>query len=203
MSIEKEGLEIVEKKVAGMQKIVGETQVTNEEELALVSDKIKNIKDLGKYAKKLKEEFTDPAKAIIEKAKAMFDGPIKECANAEEVLKQKAQRFLMAKEEERKKAEKKIADDLASGKIKKDETAIKKLEALPDEQKGTSTGMSGLQMTKRRVARIVDTTLIPDEYWVVDEVRVRKEALEKEKNGLPSIPGVIIEEEAGMKSTRG
>jgi hypothetical protein len=55
-------------------------------------------------------------------------------------------------------------------------------------------------MAKRKVAKITEPNLIPDEYWIIDEVRVRKEALEREKNGLPQIPGVVISEEASLSS---
>ena len=191
---------IVEKKIKGMAKMVSETVVTNDQELASISDKIKNVKDMGKYVKSIKEKFTAPAKEIIEKAKELFDGPIKECANAEEVLKQKAQVYLTAQEAEREKQAKKIADDLESGKIKKTETAVRKLEALPEEKKAVSTGASTLRMQKRKVAEIVDRSLIPDEYWELNEPRVRKDALDREKNGLEQIPGVTIKEESTMVS---
>lgn len=198
--IENKDLQIVQEKVGGMKEMIESTVIESDEDIALVSDKIKNVKKLGKYIKDLKDKFVAPAKEIIEQAKGMYDGPIKECANAEVILKNKAEKYLVAKEEKRKKEEDKIAKDLESGKIKKPETALKKMENLPEQQKSVDTGSSKLQMVKRKVAVIVDESLIPDEYWVVDEVRVRKDALEKEKNGLGLIPGVEIKEETSMKS---
>lgn len=198
--MENKELAVVEKKIKGMQEMVESTVVTNDDELALISDKIKNVKQMGKFVKEKKDEFVAPAKEIIERAKEMFDGPIKQCANAEEVLKQKAQKYLTAKEDKRLKDAKKIEDDLAAGKIKKVETAVNKLEALPEQKKSVATGSSTLRMQKRKVAVIVDLKLIPDEFWVVDEVRVKKEAIEREKNGIEGIPGVIIKEESTMVS---
>lgn len=193
-------LAVVEKKIKGMQEMVDSTVVTNDEELASISDKIKNVKMMGKFVKEKKDAFVAPAKEIIDRAKEMFDGPIKQCANAEEVLKQKAQKYLTVKEDKRLKDAKKIEDDLAAGKIKKVETAVNKLEALPEQQKKVATGSSVLRMQKRKVAEIVDKSLIPDEFWVIDETRVKKEALEREKNGVAGIPGVIIKEESTMVS---
>lgn len=193
-------VEVVEKKIKGMQKMIDETIVTNDDELALISDKIKNVKDMGKYVKGLKDKMTTPADLIYEQAKEWFDAPIKQCKNAEEVLKQKAQKYLTDKEVARIKAAKKIEDDLENGKIKKTETAVARLEKLPEVKKSISTGNSGLRMQKRNVAEIVDPSLIPDEYWVIDEVRVRKEALERAKYGTEQIPGVIIKEESTMVS---
>lgn len=198
--MENKELDLVDKKIKGMQAMIDATQVTNDEELAEISDKIKHVKDMGKYVKGLKDELTAPAKTIIDRAKMLFDGPIKECTNAEEILKGKAQKYLLAKETARAKAEKKIEDDLATGKIKKTETAVRRMEALPEEQRDIKTGASGLRMTRRRVAEIKDPGLIPDEYWIVDEVRVRKEALERDRNGQEPIPGIIIKEEVTMSS---
>jgi hypothetical protein len=55
-------------------------------------------------------------------------------------------------------------------------------------------------MNKRRVAFIEQPQDVPDEYWIIDEVRVRREALERDKNGEAQIPGVIIREESSMVS---
>lgn len=193
-------IEVVKKKISAMEKMVTETVVTNEDELALISDKIKNVKMMGKFVKETKDKFVAPAKEIIEQAKEMFDGPIKQCAFAEEALKGKAQKYLQVKEAKRVADEKKIADDLESGKIKKQETAVARMEKLPEQQKSVSTGASTLRMQKYFVAEIVDKSLIPDEFWIVDESRVKKEALERAKNGVDGIPGVIIKEESTMVS---
>jgi len=89
---------------------------------------------------------------------------------------------------------------LEAGKIKKVETAVKKIEALPEVQKTVSTATSSLQMKKRKVAKIVNLELIPDKYWEVNEVAVRRDALELEKMGMPQIPGVEIAEESSLSS---
>jgi hypothetical protein len=52
----------------------------------------------------------------------------------------------------------------------------------------------------RKVAKIVDVNIIPDEYWIVDETRVKKEALDRAKTGSEQIPGVIIEEVPTLSS---
>lgn len=194
-------LEVVDQKVKGMKDVVEKIVILTDQDLASISDHIKNVKNLGKFIKAKKEEFTAPAKEIIEKAKEMFDGPIKECANAEEILKAKAQRYLEAKEAKRIADEKKIADDLAKGKIKKVETAVKKLENLPDQQKKVSTESSTLRMQKRKVVEIVDTSLVPDKYWVIDEVKLKKECLELVNQGFPPIAGTEIKEVSTMVSS--
>ncbi len=191
---------VVREKVKGMQAMIDASPVTNDAELAAVTDHIRNIKALAKIIKEKKDKFVAPAKAIVLEAKAAFDPLLKECEDAEAILKGRASKYMLAVEDERRKEEAKIAARVEKGTLRP-ETAIKKMEALPDTPKTvrTDTG-SGLRMSKRKVARITDPSLIPDEFWVVDEVRVRREALEREKYGKEPIPGVLIEEVADLSS---
>jgi len=202
MKKNKEVTEIVEvkQKIKGMREMVDNIKVTNDEELGEVADKIKGVKTLAKFVKQQKEKYTEPAKAIIAEARTMYDPMIKECQNAEIVLKGRANSYMSEKERLRIEKEKKIADRVERGTLKV-ETAMKKVEALPEISKTvkTDTG-SKLQQAKRRVAKIVDPTLIPKEYWVVDEVRVRRDALLRDKSNMEPIPGVEIVEETYLTS---
>lgn len=185
--------------IKGMRAMVEATTVNTPEDLEAISDKIKNVKEILKIIKAEKEKFVAPAKQIIEEARTKYDPYIKDCDNAELVLKSKATAYMVAQEVIRKEEEDKIAKKLEDGKIKT-ETAVKRIEKLPEAPKNVQTEKSGLQLRKRKVAVIQDPNLIPDEYWVIDEVKVRKDALDREKNGLPQIPGVIITEEASSAS---
>jgi hypothetical protein len=188
-----------QEKIKGMRAMVESTTVGSAEELAEVSDKIKSVKELGEKIKAEKEKFTAPAKAIIDEARTKYDPYIKECQNAELVLKQKAGKYMTDEAEAIKKQQDAIADKLEAGKIKT-ETAVKRMEKLPDAPKNITTENSGVQLRKRKVAVIENPELVPDEYWVIDEVRVRKDAMARDKNGLPAIPGVVIKEETSVAS---
>lgn len=198
--VKDQDLVVVKEKLKGMQKMLDTTQVTTDLELDGVADKIKGIKTLLKIIEQKKEKFTEPAKAIISEARDTYDPMIKECRNAEVVLKDRASKFMLQREADRKKKEEQLAARVEKGTMKP-ETAMNKIENLPEAPKTvrTDTG-SGLRMAKRKVAKITEPNLIPDEYWIIDEVRVRKEAIEREKNGLPQIPGVVISEEASLSS---
>lgn len=231
--MENKDLIIVREQIAGMKEMIDSTVVTNGKELEEISDKIKKVKFLLKIVKDKKEKYVEPAKQIISEARETYDPMIKECENAEEVLKQKAKVYMLDVEKKEKEAQDKIAARVEKGTLKP-ETAMRKLEAMPEAPKTvrSDTG-SALRMSKRKVAKILNldnqqkmlaetlihglekiaeldgdnkradeikNILIPPEYWVIDEVRVRKEALEKDKNGLPQIPGVVISEEADLAS---
>lgn len=202
MTQKKEDNELVQvkEKMKGMEAMLASTKVTTDEELNSVADKIKVIKTLCKIIEAKKDKYTEPAKMIIAEARETYDPMIKECKNAEIVLKERAGAYMMAKEAEQRKAQEKIAAKVESGYMKP-ETAASKLEAMPEAPKTVSTDKgSTLRMAKRKVAVISNPSMIPDEYWIVDEVRVRKDALARDAANLSPIPGVDIVEQASLSS---
>lgn len=188
------------KQIKGMREMVEASKVETDEELALVADKIKQVKTLAKVIKEKKEKFTEPAKAIMAEARETFDPLLRECENAELSLKGKAKTYMLAKEQKRIEEERRIAARVEKGTMK-EETAVRKIEAMPEVKNTVKTDNgSALRMAKRSVARIVNPELIPDEYWVIDEVRVRREALARYKANLEPIPGTEIIEETDLSS---
>jgi hypothetical protein len=197
---EEKGLSVIKTKAEGMSKMLEKFQVVDDKSMELVADKIKEVKMLGKFIKQKKDEYVAPAKAIIETAKTDYDPYIKMCENAEITLKDRAVKYHDKIEKERKIEEDKIAKKAESGYIKT-ETAMTKMEALPEVQKTVRTdNNSKLSFAKVKKATIVNPELIPDIYWVIDEVRVRREALLRDKGGLEQIPGVVISEETSAGS---
>jgi len=195
MRTQQDQLAIVKEKTENMETMLQKFQVNDDKQLSIVSDKIKQIKTLQKFIETEKEKLVGPAKAIIAEAKDKYDPFIKKCQNAEIVLKQKATKYMEEKEAKRIEAEKKIVEKVENGRLKP-ENAVKKIEALPETQKTIkSENGSGLRMAKRRTAVIVNPDLVPDEYWIIDEVKVRKDALAGKE-----IPGVEIKEESVLSS---
>lgn len=227
-------LVVIKEKASGMQRMLDTTQVASEDDLKSVAEKIKGVKLLKKFITEQKEKYTAPAKAIIAEAREQYDPYIKVCENAEETLKGRAKTYMLEQERKAKIEEDRIAARVEKGTLKP-ETAMRKMEALPEVQKTVrSDAGSALRMSKRKVAKIVGPEdqqkmlsrllifglekldelnnydkketqeikrlLIPPEYWVIDDVRVRREALDRDKKGLPPIPGVVIVEEADLSS---
>ncbi len=196
----KNELMVVREKIVGMKAAVEKIVVNSQETLAEASNIIKSVKDMAKAIKAKKDKYAEPAKAIIAEARETYDPLLKECESAEIVLKQKAGRYMQQEEAKRLEAERKLAARVEKGTLKP-ETAAAKLEAIPEAPKTVRTDQgAGLRMAKHKVAKIINVDLIPDEFWVVDEVRVRREALDREKYGKEPIPGVAIEEVASMSS---
>lgn len=200
--MENKEITAVKKQVQTVQSMVDDTAVTNQDELNLVADKIQQVKAVLKVIEDKKKKYTEPANAILREARETYDPMIKQCRNAEIVLKDKAKRYMLAEQDKQRIEQERIATRVEKGTMKI-ETAARKMEAITEAPKTvrTDTG-SGLRMAKRKVATIVDPELIPDEYWIIDEVRVRREALDRNKNGQEQIPGVKITEEADLSSIR-
>lgn len=198
-------LKVVTKKVAGMEAAVAAVDV---KDAAAVKTMGGNIKMLLDFLEQEKAEWVDPAKAVIEKAKTTYDPFITACKNAKADLTTRATNYVMEQQAiEKKKQDKiaadaqkekdRIAADLAAGNIteekaaaktqKQDEKAVEKISQV----KETGQTHGGINVRMISVATITDPSLVPDKYWIIDEVRVRKEALA----GV-EIPGVTVEKKA-------
>lgn len=181
-------LQETQARVEQMQAMVNETKVENDQDLTAVGDKIKSIKEIAKFVKEEKEKYTKPAQAIINEARAKYVPYEKLCQEAETGLKMKVNQYMTKKEEERRKKEEAIAKRAEKGTLK-EETAVRKMEELGEEKKSVSTDNAQIQRRKVKEVVIVDTTKIPQEYWKIDEVKIRKVAL----SGI-EIPGVEVKE---------
>ena len=188
-------IKVVEEKIKGMRKMVASTKVENDEQLAAVADYIKAVKTMGKFVRQEMEKYTKPAQEIINNARAKYLPYEKECDDAERLLKSKASAYMIEQEKIRKQKEDTIAKKVEDGKFK-EQTGLKKMEALGEEKKTVAT-QTGAKLTLKTVKEvvIVDREQIPHEYWVVDEVKVRKVAL---AGGV--IPGVEVRESKQMSA---
>lgn len=219
MSEVKDDLAVVREKTEGMRAMIEGFQIKDEKDLELVAEKIKQVKTMLKFVEQEKKKLTDPAKAIVKEAGEKYDPFIKECQNAEETLKHRAKTFMVAQAEATAAKQAKIAAKVEAGTMKP-ETAVKKMEALPEAKKTvTAESGAGLRLSKRKVAKFdveeqkkmlslvmgtiggdTAANMIPAEYWIIDEVRVRKEALAREKEGEEQITGVKVVEENDIAS---
>lgn len=170
--------------------------VKNDDDAQVATDWIKKLSVAKKKVKEEKDAFVAPAKLIVEKAKSLYDPLTDKLDKAERTLRSKTQTYLMDKENLRKKEEERIAKATESGRMKQ-ETAIRKMEGLGDVKKSVKTASgSSLSLRKTKDIQIVDEDKIPDEYWVVDTVRLKKVALalapEDQSKWGSVIPGIKI-----------
>lgn len=119
-----------------------------------------------------KEKITKPLNEALKAERARWK-PIEDaCANAVATIKGKMMAYQRAVEAENAKKEEKIMARVEKGTLKT-ETAVAKLEALPDASAMVATSAGAVQW--RTVSKLVieDINAIPREYLDVNEVRVK------------------------------
>lgn len=163
--------------------------IATPEENALAIDLKAKLKEIGQTIKARKEEITKPLNAALKSARELF-APIEEQYEiAENIVGRKLLDYKQKVEADARAMEAKIAARVEKGTMKI-ETAERKIEQIPTMQKTIKTSFGSVQFRKIKKVRITDLNLIPDQYWVIDEVKLRKDVL----TGIV-VPGAIMFEE--------
>lgn len=183
MEINKELL-VVKKQVMGANEAAQGLTINSQPKLEEAKIVLNKIGVAKKFVKGKKDEIVKPMKEALDKVKDLFAPLENMIIEAEEMVKIKMlgyNRILQAEEEKRRlvleaEAKRKKTDE---GKIEK---AVEKVEAIIEKREAIPT-------RKNRVVKIVDGSKIPDRYWVIDLVLLRRDMLE---NGL-EVAGAVIE----------
>lgn len=199
--MEDTSLSVIREKAENMERVVNAIKITTDGEYEAVAENISNVKKLQKYIEGEMARLVDPAKAIIEEAKSKYSPFILKCKEARAKLDKLALDYYNDRERKRLEDEAKIAARVGEGKGHlKEDTAAAKIAALPEVQKAVRTDIGQVVITKRPVMHIVDESKVPDEFWIIDEVRLRQAALALHKAGQPMIAGVEVVLEAGTSA---
>lgn len=179
----------IEKKTGNMISKVEEISIRKEEDMVAVKELGQNIAKFESWVKAEKKKQLDPAQATVKAIKEFWAPAEDKIASAKSVLKLKVEKFALGIAKRAEKKEDEIARKVESGEMTYAEGA-QKMEAVKDVPTGVRSsdgGGIGVRMIKK--VEIVDPLLVPKEYWIIDEVAVRKAAL-----GGVEIPGVIVKE---------
>jgi CRISPR/Cas system CMR subunit Cmr4 (Cas7 group RAMP superfamily) len=166
---------------AGMEKAVALLSQTN-----LIADNVKEEK----------EKITKPLNEALSAERARWKPIETACANAIATIRGKMMLYQKAVDAAIKEKEAKLMARVEKGTMKVD-TAVRKMDELPDSVQTISTSFGQLQWTTVKKLVIDDASLIPREYLDVNETRVR-EAL---KAGTV-VPGAKLVEEKVPKNLR-
>ena len=134
------------------------------------------LKSTWKSIEEHKESITKPLNESLRNVRALF-APLEELyRNADRTIGMKLIVYKNQVDEEARKKEAQIAARVDRGTMRLD-TAEKKVADLPQVQKTTHTAAGQVQFRKIKKVKIINKDLIPDEYWVLDEVAIRRDAL--------------------------
>src|SRR3990167_5492713 len=173
--IEKE-LVPLKAQVSKLENRANEITITTAEENATATELKAKLNETKKQIKERKEEITKPLNVALSSARALF-APIEEqFEKAESILARKLIAYKQKVEAETRVAEEKLAARVERGTMKL-ETAERKIESLPTVQKTVQTDHGQVQFRKIKRVFVTDENKIPDKYWVIDMVAVRRDAL--------------------------
>jgi len=171
-------LSLAKQQIIKAEAAVNDLVVKDDLMLARATDLLSKVKAVGRIIKKEREDYTRPAKEIIAKAKSIYDPMEERVKWAESQIKSKMIAYQTAKEEKIRADQEKLAARVEKGTMKM-ETAVAKVGALEETKQNSVFGDNGGRIQFREIRKVIieNPDLVPDEYWIIDEVRVRRDAL--------------------------
>lgn len=174
--METKELTVLKSQISRLENKANEVTIATPEENASATELKAQLKDIGKIIKERKEAITKPLNVALKSARDLFAPLEAQFEAADEIIGRKLLAYKHKVEAETRAAEAKIAARVEKGTMKL-ETAEKKIEQLPSIQKTVQTDHGRVQFRKIKKVRIINQDLVPDQYWVIDEVKLRKDVL--------------------------
>lgn len=193
MEIAKEVQALIKRQAEGADKVAKEIIIKNQNDFEKASELFLKVKQAGKYIASEKEKMTRGLLDSLANIRSFFKPYEIMQSNAE---KEVGSKILAYQLEEEKKSQIKI--DAVVEKVEKGkmtfEQANEKIETL-EVAKTVEVNTGAVQFKTIRDYEIIDEKLIPKKYWVLDLVKLRKDALD----GV-EIPGVKVVEKKIINS---
>lgn len=193
MQIDTKELTVLKGQISKLENQAQSVTIETQDDYTGAVDLVSKLKEAGKAIKDKKETITKPLNEALKNARDLFRPIEEQFDSAEAIIKRKLLDYKKKVDEEARAKEAKIAADLESGKIKKIETAEKKMESIERVESTTRGKVGEVQIRKIKKVRITNEILIPREYLVPDQVAIRRDALAGKE-----IPGVEVYEEESI-----
>ena len=193
MEIAKEVQALIKRQAEGADKVAKEIIIKNQNDFEKASELFLKVKQAGKYIASEKEKMTRGLLDALANIRSFFKPYEIMQSNAEKEIGSKILAYQLEAE---KKSQIKI--DAVVEKVEKGqitfEQANEKIETL-EVAKTVEVNTGAVQFKTIRDYEIIDEKLIPKKYWVLDLVKLRKDALD----GV-EIPGVKVVEKKIINS---
>lgn len=174
--IEPKELVVLKSQVSKLDNQANELKITTPEENGLAIELKAKLKDTGKQIKERKEAITKPLNEALKSARELFAPLEAKFEETENIVGKKLLEYKKKVDEEARIKEAKIAASFEKGNIKA-ETAERKIEEIQRVEKTVQTDHGKVQFRKIQKVRVVDEKLIPDSYWEINQVLLRKDVL--------------------------
>lgn len=174
--IEAKEITVLKGQMSKLENQANEIQITTPEENGLAMELKAKLRDIGKQIKERKEGITKPLNEALKSARSLF-APLEEKYEfAENLVGRKLLDYKRKVDEDAKAKEAKIAASFEKGNIRA-ETAERKIEEIKRVENTVHTDHGKVQFRKIAKMRITDESLVPRQYWVIDQVLLRKDVL--------------------------
>jgi len=167
---------VLKGQVTKLNNTANEIAITTPEENGSAMELKSKLKDIGKQIKERKEAITKPLNDALKSTRALFAPLETAYENAENIVGRKLLDYKRKVDEEARKKEEAIAARVEKGTLKV-ETAERKMDEVQRTDKTVHTDHGKVQFRVIKKMRIIDETLIPKKYWVIDEVSLRKDVV--------------------------
>lgn len=165
------------------------------DDMVIAVDILGKVKEIGKKITAQKETITKPLSEALKNARNLFRPLEDQWEEAENVIKQKMVKYQTLQETKAETKIENIEKKIEEGKMSFEE-GVAKMENLEPERK-VQTESFGLTFRETRTMEITDQSLVPDEYWVINEVLLRKDVLAGKE--VPGTKIVIVKTPVSAK----
>lgn len=155
--------------------------IRTKEDMIIAVDQLGKVKTFLKSIQEKKKEIKESINFLMLPIQTME----KRAIEIEKEIKDKMLSWQLAQEAKAEKKIEQIETKIESGELSF-EKGVAKMENLEPEVKVETESFS-LKFREDRKMEITDSILVPDEYWVIDEVKLRKDVLAGKE-----IPGTKI-----------
>jgi len=169
-------VQVYENQVTSLQIEAQKLIIASPEENAQAIELKAKLDKTWKGIKAFKESITKPINEALKNARAVFAPIEAKYEEADRLVGKKLLAYKHEVEEETRKKEAQIAARVEKGTMRLD-TAEKKLDSLERVEKTTHTAAGQVQFRQIPKMRITDENLIPEKYWIIDLVALRKDVL--------------------------
>lgn len=178
---------IVSKDLETFVSLAEKQKVETEEDYQNATEMLLKVKAAEKRAEEEKNKVLKPLKEAV-KAETNRWKPLEAVIEKiNSILRPRMKKYIDAKEEKARQELAKLQKDIDKGRIKNGTTIAKREDEIYSSVPATTvhTGSGASNVRKVAKLKIVNPELIPDEYWIIDEVKLRKDVVTLEK----TVPG--------------
>ena len=169
--------------------------VESAEQYTEATELLGRIKKAVAFVKGETEKITRPLLDALNAERARWKPMLAEAEAAESAVKSKMLAWYSAEQERSRKEAAALEAKVAAGKMSPEKALAKAESIVQPERAVAGTGVVA-EIRKVRKMYITDEKLVPDEYWIINEVLLRKDALAGKE-----IPGVEVRTENSIAGT--